>query len=743
MRMNQKEIHMEQKSKYEIEIENFRKIFADKKNMRIAIYGIGRRTATLLPGIKDYNVVGLLDREEKSIGKELCDIKVIALDNIAENADIIIINSDPSNYEIIFKRISQDVTIPVYYADGRLGCLSDENKDYEQNDYWKSSYEELKGKIDQSDIVSFDIFDTLIMRKIFSPEDVFRLLNYKVRGNLNITIDIGMIRAKTAANCGTCASIDEIYDAIKKETSLSKDIIDKIKKIEKDIDINLCDARKDIAGLYEYCISIGKEIYLISDMYYKLEDIKEILDKCGLSIIDDEHIWISCEKKKDKISGSMWQEYFNKIINEKKCLHVGDNITGDICNPQEYGIDTYYVMSAKEMLLNSSAKDLCAYVNTVTDSVCMGLVIEKLFNSPFALAENKGKISFVDSELYGYCLYGPLIEKFLIWLYYNSRNDGINKLLFFARDGYFLEKDYKIVSELLDDGYRQDWCYLPISRRLIYMAAMENEEDFKRVAAFPYVGTFVEYMKSRFNVESTNSTSDYNNKMINAVGDSDKLLNLIEPYKEKIIAEVELERKNYYRFLKKNNIFDDGLKVGTVDLGYYGTNQYYLQKFTDIKTKGYCFYACLSEDSVYINDIDMKGCFQYGTDYTAENSLAKKKNMYIETFLTAPHGMIRYIDSSEKIICEPDKNSQKNFYIKEQVNEGTVKFISDYIQIAKEVIVSSKEVYLRKMEERSESIEDRIFYNMLDGMADVSENLLKGFYFDNDFVGGREVKVEI
>ena len=55
---------MEQKSKYEIEIENFRKIFDDKKNMRIAIYGIGRRTATLLPGITDYNITGLLGGEK-------------------------------------------------------------------------------------------------------------------------------------------------------------------------------------------------------------------------------------------------------------------------------------------------------------------------------------------------------------------------------------------------------------------------------------------------------------------------------------------------------------------------------------------------------------------------------------------------------------------------------------------------------------------------------------------------------
>ena len=64
----------------------------------------------------------------------------------------------------------------------------------------------------------------------------------------------------------------------------------------------------------------------------------------------------------------------------------------------------------------------------------------------------------------------------------------------------------------------------------------------------------------------------------------------------------------------------------------------------------------------------MKGCFQYGKDYIAEKSLVKKKNMHIETFLTAPYGMVRYIDENGNVICEPDKKSQKNFEIKQSVN---------------------------------------------------------------------------
>lgn len=709
--------------------------------MCIAIYGIGRRTATLLPGITDYNITGLLDRDKNNVGKELCDIKVIPIDNIEEKADLIIINSDPSNYEIIFKRISGKVTIPVYYADGRLACLSDKDKSYEQNEYWKSSYEELKDKIDQADIVSFDIFDTLIMRKIFSPEDVFRLLGEKIKAELKLDCNITGIRAQVAAKCGPFATINEIYEKIKKQIDLTDKNISDIMQLEKKTDMDLCIARKDIAELYEYCIEFGKEVYLISDMYYTLQDIKRLLDKCGLSVIDDRHIWISCEKKKDKISGSLWKEYSSVVGKNAKCIHIGDNKIGDIENSKKYGINSYYVMSGKDMLMNSSLSELAANVNTVSDSICLGLVIAKLFNSPFALCSTNGKVSYDDSEIYGYCVYGPLLEKFLIWLYYNSRKDGIDKLLFFARDGYFLEKDYKIVSELLNDGYKQDWCYLPISRRLIYMATMKSEDDLKRVVAFPYVGTFADYMKSRFEITVTDATAEYNDRQINAVGDSQNILNWIQPYKDKIMEQAKRERENYLDYLKSDGDMQAGLSYGTVDVGYYGTNQYYLQRLTGIKTKGYCFYSCLSNKNEYVKYISMKGCFQYDKDYDADESLIRKKAIYVETFITAPNGMAKYIDEENNVVCENNKKSQQYFSIKETVNNGVVKFILDYLKYVEKNSLCNN--CTRSMKNRKISIEDMIFDVSLKGKTNISEDICLGFWWDNDYVGKRELKIEI
>ena len=721
---------MELKSKYEIEIENFRKAFSDKKSKRIAVYGTGRRTATLLPGIKDYNIVGLLDRDSNNIGKELCGVKVISIENISDTADLIVINSDPSNYEIIYKRISS-VSIPVFYANGEEAHLKTVDDSYMDNPYWESSFEDLKKRVENSDIVSFDLFDTLIMRRVFAPEDVFGLLGKKAEEELNIK-GIADVRRQISAKCDAFASLEEIYLKIRQELQLTEEMTKKLIELEKYIDTKLCVPRRKIVELFNYSLALGKDTYIVSDMYYCRKDLEELLNRCGIKGIQPDNIWVSCERKRDKITGSMWKMFADSVIKGRKCIHIGDNVKGDVKNPTYFGIETVYVMSGRDMLLNSSVRELASDIITAEDSVCAGLFVSEVFNNPYALCKSKGKLVFTDSEVYGYSVYGPIITKFLIWLYCNSHKDSIDTLLFFARDGYFLENDYREMMKLLGDVNSQRTEYLPISRRLIYLASAEDEEDFRRIVAFPYVGTFRDYMLSRFNINVTDKSERYNDKQVNAVGDADRLMEWIEPYRQDIEKEISLEKRNYIKYLEKHGLFDRERTFGTVDLGYYGTNQFYLQKLLKRKMEGYCVYACLSQNNVFINEISMKGCFQQDDDPAAERSLIKKKNMYVETFLTAPYGMIRYIDENMNMVCEPDKKSQKNFQIKEKVNEGVLRYLADYVSLFDRNAIMK----INNM------IEEKLFYNILNGMADISKEILEGFYFDNDFIGGREIGIE-
>lgn len=72
-----------------------------------------------------------------------------------------------------------------------------------------------------------------------------------------------------------------------------------------------------------------------------------------------------------------------------------------------------------------------------------------------------------------------------------------------------------------------------------------------------------------------------------------------------------------------------------------------------------------------------------------------------------------------------------------------VDFIVDYINVYKEMLAINSENYVKVMQDRKESLEDILFYNMLNGMCDVSKDILEGFYFDNDFVGGKEIGLEL
>ncbi len=58
------------------------------------------------------------------------------------------------------------------------------------------------------------------------------------------------------------------------------------------------------------------------------------------------------------------------------------------------------------------------------------------------LNNRDGKIWIKDNMDMGYCIFGPVILTFLIWLLQESKKDGIETLVFMSRDGYFLKEDF-------------------------------------------------------------------------------------------------------------------------------------------------------------------------------------------------------------------------------------------------------------------------------------------------------------
>ena len=722
---------MQKNMKYQIEIDTFRNTFKQFQEKKIIIYGIGRRTATLLPALKDFKIVGLLDRDKENIGKVYMGIPILSLDGIQDKADLIVINSDPTNFEVIYKRI-KDVKLPVYYADGRMAQIRADDIVDMENEYWDKSFKQLENEIEKYEIVSFDLFDTLIMRKILEPADIFRLVEQKVNELLSITIPFMSLRQQAASLCQEdYPDIDSIYRKFIQISGLSERITNQIKNIEIQTEIAVCVPRKEIVELFKRTYEAGKEVYIISDMYLPIDIISCILKKCQLDFLPFEQIWISCEKKKSKADGSLWKMYQERICKGRKALHIGDEFQADVEVPRGYGIDAFYVMSAREMARRSSIADILPQVTTVTESVFVGLIVAKLFNNPFILCESRGKPVINECRVFGYCVYGGVVNKFLSWLYLQLKQNLEERVIFFARDGYFLIEDFRVILNSLKEC-NLETVYLPISRRLIYISTLLKPEDFNRVLDMPFIGTFEEYMDSRFGIRVNETTKNSNKEMVDELKKVKDLAQCIEPYCDEIKERVAAERKNYILYLKNKELWDSPKKDAVVDLCFYGTNQFYYQKLIGKKIRGYYFWCCHAMENPYKESCDMSACFNGLSDPEAKKSPSKHKLSFLESFLTAPYGMIRYIDDQGDMVCEANRKNQQNFAKKIEMNEGVKEFMQDYFDI----------IGIDK-ESEEDKLKEILYEELLSGKCEVGESVLEGLYFDNDMIGSREYRLEV
>lgn len=709
-----------EKSNYQIEIDAFRKRFAKFRDARIILYGIGRYTATLLPAISEFNIVGVMDRDEENIGKCMYGVMVVSKEQAEKMADMVIINTSETYWRVIYNRI-RDIRLPVYYLNGKLAAESDD-KTCEENEYWNQNYQELLLRVKRYDIVSFDIFDTLIMRKVFMPQDVFRIVEKRIQKELGLEIEFYGARIAAGLDSNDRnRNLYEIYDIMNQKLALSEELLHKVMQIEIKVESECCIPRRDMIRLYNE-VQEEKDVYIISDMYLPTDVIENILYGCGIRKI--KNLWISGEKRKNKKSGELWKEFFEMVVRGRNALHIGDNAHSDIKVPQTVGIDTYYVMSSIKMWENSSIGDFVSRIRSFDESVFAGLIAAHMFNSPFALCESRGKVIIPDPEELGYCIWGGVILAFLMWLIGLSRERGIRRLLFMARDGYFLQKDYEYIRKYYREKLPENE-YLAISRRLILVSSFEEDKDLEKILKFPYVGIFSEFLHDRFNVEAAREDIHADETVI-IPQNFEMVRDWIQPYKQEIIEQVNKERGNYRKYLSELNITEQD---GVVDLWYYGNNQYYLSKTVQRKLTGFYFAVNLDKDNPCTQNNLLFPCFQQSDDPIGANCNLRKADLWVESFLTAPYGMIKSLDSEGHFECAENGMNQKYFYQRELMNQKVCEFMTDYLELVDVDTALSTQMV------------NDFFGEYIKGGITIADNLKACFFYDNAIVKRQETPI--
>lgn len=289
--------------------------------------------------------------------------------------------------------------------------------------------------VDKVSIVSFDIFDTLLLRPYMKPEDLFLHLE-KIYDCPGFSEQRKNAETLFYQKYGTKkeANIDDIYKMLPE--------FDNIKQAEMDMEFQSLVINPEIKQIYDYALNSGKKVVICSDMYLPIQFIEKVLKKN--KIADYSKIYLSNLLNLRKDRGDMYS-YMVQDLNVKphQILHIGDNKKSDFYQAKKHGIKACFYSKVSETFLHQNKKFAKFYKHQKSylgASITTALASQKQTTGDYW-------------EDFGYKYAGPVVYSYVRWIYETARCNGLDNILFIARDGYLMEKVFKMFSKDIKSSY--------------------------------------------------------------------------------------------------------------------------------------------------------------------------------------------------------------------------------------------------------------------------------------------------
>lgn len=320
--------------------------------------------------------------------------------------------------------------------------------------YFKKEKEtrQLLDVLREYDIISFDVFDTAIYRKVVNPLDIFELLAIKMGFP-----DFKRIRKKAEMETRELnekvkgireVSLCEIYDTLEKKYNI--DISWMQKEIE--LEYRMTVANPNALRLYRELLDDGKKIVFTTDMYLPLEAIKKILESNGYDQYD--RIMVSNIEGARKGDGSL-QKILKNLYAGKKIIHIGDNYEADVVMSERVGLTSYYYPRDE------------IYTDTDYKDVLFGSFYHSIIRNCIYNDEWEENIYYE----HGFRVAGVLAAGYAKFIDEVARQKKVDKILFCARD---CDVIYKVFRDLFPIHSAE---YIQISRYAIMCATNERYLD--------------------------------------------------------------------------------------------------------------------------------------------------------------------------------------------------------------------------------------------------------------------------
>ena len=538
------------------------------------------------------------------------------------------------------------------------------------------------------DVISFDIFDTLIFRPFLEPVNLFDLMEiyYSINGFAEKRVEAEAMARKKTSKSNFEINIFDIYDELSKYIKIDKESL-----INKEflMECKCCYANPYLFEVYNKLKKLGKKMIVTSDMYWPKEYIEKLLKEYGYEF---EEINVSCDYQLNKGKGEIQKAVAKKHQNER-IIHIGDNYASDIEGSQKAGWSTYYY---KKCLDISNEYQEVGINDSLINSITNAIRVNYLYSGI-----NKYSSYFKYGFIYG----GILAVGFLEYINNQVKKEGIDKILFLARDAKVLYEAYK--------KYYNDFpCeYLVTSRSAMFEISFDTQIE-------EYINF---YFKSRalmrkYTLEESLIETDLDiliPKLVNydlnlhdflTMANYDKFKEMI--YKESDTISKYFSASKEYALKYFNELTKSTSKALAVDLGWSGSIVSLMRPIfkNELNNKIELYGAFIgNKNSKKVNAlVDSRifkpYCFSYNNSkyYLDIGTLeGSSKAMIMEAMFT----------STEKTLLKYDKefvygNSTNNDYILNEIHKGILEFVKIYKNLdipMKESFEISNEVAFRPL----------------------------------------------
>lgn len=570
--------------------------------------------------------------------------------------------------------------------------------------YFSLSFaDQVRIALPKVDVVSFDIFDTLLCRPFATPDKLFQYLDELVAQKYGIK-NFMQLRKRAEGelrmHLGPIGDvkISHIYTEFAGLARISHALAGEILELELSTEIDLLIPRQGMIDSFEQVIKAGKRVVLTTDTYFEKPHIERILKAKG---IQGYHaLYISCEEGRRKDRGDMWDYMLCKEgIQEHRFLHVGDNEQSDIQLLGDRG--AYFIVHVMKpsVLFRQSAHGrlLWQMLNPGKgwrENLLYGMIGNHFCLDPYPYEFWYQERPLSDPFALGYTVFGPLMHNFLAWLINCAKLDGVTRLSFLSREGYILQKMYEQIAgsaALKEAGMALPSSdYFLCSRRAALFAGLQKPEDLLPFLDRDFSGTLKDFFEKRLNVSTSNMQSiedilgkDTLNKPVALPTDYEKVKGVLLSVFEILTPQAAAEREALVAYCRDRGMKGNA-RTGLVDIGYSCTIQRSLINLLGMPLNGY--YFAIDERAGKITERNSVARGYLGELINPATTAVVIFNyaLLLESVLTSPQGQLLYFsrekDGIMPVFRQPGL-SQKHFDVISRVHEGMSAFVRDMVSL--------------------------------------------------------------